>query len=193
MLVVLDALHEITEKQGALLVEFARSVVYAKLEGFELKQKPELNAKGLGAFVTISKNGELRGCMGFVRSKLDLVETVRLASLAAAFEDPRFPPLTKDEFSQVKFELTLLGEPRLLSEFELKNPERHIVIGRDGLLIERGLNAGVLLPQVAVEYQLDATRFLDLTCVKAGLPRGCWKSKDTKVYVFSAKIFEEPS
>lgn len=100
MLVVLDALHEITEKQGALLVEFARNVVYAKLEGFELKQKPELNAKGLGAFVTISKNGELRGCMGFVRSKLDLVETVRLASLAAAFEDPRFPPLTKDEFSQ---------------------------------------------------------------------------------------------
>jgi AmmeMemoRadiSam system protein A len=122
-----------------------------------------------GAFVTLHKHGELRGCIGHIEPNEPLGQVITRCAVAAASADPRFPPITVDELEQIHIEISLLGlvEP-------IHGPAE-IDVGRHGLVVEQGWQRGLLLPQVATEWNWDAETFLTHTCHKAGLPRDAWK------------------
>jgi AmmeMemoRadiSam system protein A len=139
-------------------------------------------ADKLGAFVTIKVSGILRGCIGRLDTESPLWEKIPELARAAAFEDNRFPPLRQDELKDTDIEVTLLGEP---VEFTDLN---EVEIGRDGLIIERGFNRGLLLPQVAVEHGWDLNMFLAQTCIKAGLESDAWESGNVRIYRFEGIV-----
>ncbi|RMF05050.1 TIGR00296 family protein, partial [Candidatus Woesearchaeota archaeon] len=148
--------------------------------------------KKRGAFVTLKKKGRLRGCIGFVQPVYPLVDAVRAAAKAAAFEDPRFPPLREEELHETTIELSVLTEPeRVLCEGDREEILNSIKIGRDGLIVRMGPYSGLLLPQVATEYHMTEREFLEATCEKAGLPRDAWKDEECEVLKFQAEVFEE--
>lgn len=150
-------------------------------------QKPVLKSttleQELGAFVTLKKDGQLRGCIGHVVAQGPLVETLEHLAKAAAFEDPRFSPVTLEELDQLTIEVSIMGPLTLCPDPEL------IEIGRHGLYIRKSLHAGLLLPQVAVEQGWDRETFLDQTCLKAGLPKGSWRKSRVELWWFEAVIF----
>ena len=137
-----------------------------------------------GAFVTLKIDGRLRGCIGHVVGVVPLWQAVRDNAIAAAFDDPRFDPLLAEELPTTSIEISALTPLRRVAAAE-------VVVGRDGILIERGRSRGLLLPQVAVEYGWDLETFLDHTCRKAGLEPGCWRHPDTVISTFSAEVFGE--
>ncbi len=143
---------------------------------------PALRAPG-AAFVTLKKNGELRGCIGQVAASGPLAESVAHMAAAAALDDPRFVPVLAAELADITVEVSVLTPFR-----PLERPE-DVVVGRDGLMVERGFRSGLLLPQVPVELGWGREEFLDQTCRKAGLPRDCWRDPSTTVSVFSAEVF----
>ncbi len=136
-----------------------------------------------GAFVTIKNRGSLRGCIGYVRGYQPLHETVRQMAIHAAFSDPRFEPVTKDEWADCECEISVLTPMKKIKSID------EIEIGVHGLYIEKGTHSGLLLPQVAREQGWDRTQFLEHTCYKAGLPKDAWKSKGVNIYIFSADVF----
>lgn len=138
-----------------------------------------------GAFVTLTKHGLLRGCIGYVLPIKPLDETIIEMAQAAAFRDPRFSPVTKDELSELEIEISVLTPVTEISDIN------EIDIGKHGIIIERGVYSGLLLPQVATEYGWDRITFLEHTCNKAGLPIDAWKMEGTKIKIFSADIFHE--
>ncbi|MDK2956331.1 MAG: hypothetical protein PWQ57_1827 [Desulfovibrionales bacterium] len=135
-----------------------------------------------GAFVTIKLEGDLRGCIGHVLPRGSLAQTVAQCARAAAFDDPRFPPLTVEEFQNIDIEISVL------SLLHRAKPEE-VIVGRDGIFIRRGRYSGLLLPQVATEWSWDREMFLSQTCVKAGLRPDCWKDPQTEIYLFTAEVF----
>jgi conserved hypothetical protein TIGR00296 len=188
-------------QQGSFLVKIARKAVeeYLKNERIiKLTQIDPIYKIKRGVFTTIEEykisngmvNKELRGCIGFPYPSEELINLTIKSAILAATEDPRFPPLEYDELEKVVFELSILTEPKLLDVDKKKLPSM-IKIGRDGLIIERGLMSGLLLPQVAVENEWDAETFLCNACLKAGLTPDAWLLKGTKVYIFQAEIFAE--
>ena len=142
-----------------------------------------------GAFVTLRIGEELRGCLGHISADRPLRVLVPGLAVAASREDPRFPPLSADEVDRVTIEISVLTEPHVV---DTKDPSS-IVIGRDGLIVERGNARGLLLPQVAPELGWGPIQFLDATCEKAGLPKGAWREPGTRVLTFQADVFEEES
>ena len=140
----------------------------------------------LGAFVTLKIGGALRGCIGRMTSGDPLPRTIRDMAKAAAFEDPRFPPLDHGEFPLVSVEITVLTPPRRIASPDM------VQVGKHGLLITRGWHSGVLLPQVAVEYGWNREEFLDQTCRKAGLPPDAWRAGDCEISVFEGLVFSGP-
>ena len=180
--------------QGKKLVKLARKSIESFFEGKKLeyeKEKKEFD-KPKGVFVTILEwpSKRLRGCIGFPKPIKPLADAVVEASKAAAFADPRFIPLKKEELSSVIFEVSVLTEPKLI---EAKPQEllKEIEIGKDGLIVELAGFSGLLLPQVAVEYGLNSLEFLRATCIKAGLPAEAWINPKCKVYKFQAQVFSE--
>ena len=137
-----------------------------------------------GAFVTLRIRGNLRGCIGYPEPELLLIDVVDRCAVSAALADPRFPPLSTDEWSHIYLELSVLGPIESVTDI------RDVVIGRDGLIVEFGRRRGLLLPQVAVEWKWNADEFASQTCVKAGLPRDAWK-KGAKLFKFEAEVFGE--
>jgi MEMO1 family protein len=137
-----------------------------------------------GAFVTITIGGELRGCIGTFREDTPLYRTVAQMAVAAAREDPRFPPLTAVELPKIRVEISALTPMKPVADV------REIEVGRHGLYITRGFSSGVLLPQVATEYGWDRTTFLEQTCRKAGLPKNAWQ-EGAKILSFEAEVFGE--
>ncbi|MFY9549874.1 MAG: AmmeMemoRadiSam system protein A [Thermoanaerobaculia bacterium] len=138
-----------------------------------------------GLFVTLRKAGLLRGCIGTLAPDGDLTRIVPQYALRAAFEDPRFPPLSPEELAQCEIEISVLTAPRPIA-----GPEE-ISIGQDGLILEAGRRRGLLLPQVASEWGFDAVRFLEAVCEKAGLAPGDWRSPGTRLWAFRAEVFGE--
>jgi AmmeMemoRadiSam system protein A len=136
-----------------------------------------------GAFVTLKTRGQLRGCIGHTQPIKPLSQTIIDMAQAAAFQDPRFPPLSEKELPDLEIEISALTPFRQIQDIE------EIMVGKHGLFIERGFNAGLLLPQVATEYHWNTITFLEHTCQKAGLPKEAWKDSRTNIYVFSAEIF----
>lgn len=137
-----------------------------------------------GCFVTISLRGRLRGCIGNFRDDVNIVENISDMACQAAFADPRFGPVSKDELGMCELEISVLT-PMMRAEAD------EITVGRDGIYIVKGANRGVLLPQVAAEHGWDREKFLEQTCVKAGLAPETWKEPHTEIYRFEALVFSE--
>lgn len=175
----------LSDRDKEILRTIAKIAIEEILTGKRI-ETPELPAvlqeKG-GAFVTLKRKGDLRGCIGYTSASLPLHETVSTVAVQAAFHDPRFAALTKDEWNDTDLELSVLTPMKKITSLD------EIEVGRHGIYIEKGFHSGLLLPQVAVEYGWDRDTFLDYTCMKAGLPKNSWKSKDVSIFVFSAEIF----
>ncbi len=137
-----------------------------------------------GAFVTLHRDGQLRGCVGQVESPDPLADTVARSAINAALHDSRFPVVEADEIRSLEIEISVLSRPEPIA------PET-VVVGRDGLLVVKGEHRGLLLPQVASERRWSSQRFLEETCVKAGLPREAWREPSTHVFAFSAEVFSD--
>jgi AmmeMemoRadiSam system protein A len=170
------------------LLKLARNTIHSRLYSeTEIVERPVSNALGepCGAFVTIHKQGALRGCIGLVQAVKPLYKTVRDMAIASAFEDPRFPPLSLDEFAGVDIEISVMSPLRPIRDIE------EIEVGKHGILIKSGFNQGLLLPQVASGHGWDRATFLEQTCYKAGLSGDCWRKKDTEIQIFSADVFGE--
>lgn len=190
---------ELNEEEGKFLVKLARRAVK---EYLETKKVPETTTRvhekllqPCGVFVTINsienEEKELRGCIGYPYPTDPLGEAVIQSAISAATQDPRFNPLTKDELDKVVFEVSVLTPPQVL---EVKRPQDYpskIRIGEDGLIIEKGMFKGLLLPQVPVEWNWDQEEFLCQCCIKAGLPPDNWLLPVTRIQKFQAIIFEE--
>ena len=174
--------YDLTDEDGTVLVQTARKIAteyitkHHKLEIDEkIKERFSFDA---GLFVTLSISSDLRGCIGFPMPRR-LNNALVDAAIAAATEDPRFSPVTKDELDRITFEVTVLTPP---VEIKVDDPSKlvsHIKVGRDGLIVRQGNHSGLLLPQVPVEYGWTEEEFLSHTCQKAGLPDSCWKDKKT--------------
>jgi AmmeMemoRadiSam system protein A len=170
------------------LLRVAREAIRHRLSGGERPVPPRLANASLraGAFVTLHLDGDLRGCIGQPGGDNLLAEVVEECAVAAATEDPRFPPLTPAELSRVHLEVSVLGPITPVTDFA------EIDVGRDGLIAEQGFRRGLLLPQVASERAWGRETFLSHTCLKAGLPADAWK-KGAKIFRFEAEVFgEEP-
>jgi AmmeMemoRadiSam system protein B/AmmeMemoRadiSam system protein A len=176
----------LTEEEKQTLHEIAHTVIWNKASD---KEVPEFHVTSerlnelRGAFVTINKKGSLRGCIGHIKGVKPLYKSVEEMAAAAAFQDPRFPPVTKKELKDLEIEISVL------TPFEQITDTSEIEVGKHGIYMERGFYSGLLLPQVATEYGWDRETFLEHTCRKAGLPPDAWKDKDTRIYIFSADIF----
>jgi len=186
----------LTLDEGKFLVKLARQTVESYLRTGKKMLAPTTAEKlreRRGVFVTLTKNEELRGCIGHPLPTMPLVEAVMDAAISSATRDPRFHPVSAEELRDVKIEVSVLSEPEVI---KVKNPREYpkcIVIGRDGLMIEWSGYAGLLLPQVPVEYKWDAEEFLSHLCMKAGLMPDHWLRKDVIISRFSAQIFAEKS
>jgi uncharacterized protein (TIGR00296 family) len=196
----------VTDAEGRLAVELARASIREHLKGHA--RDPTSGAypadtapfsavfrERRGVFVTLTRSGsgDLRGCIGFPLPYFALMEGVARAAVAAASEDPRFPPVDREEFATLAVEVSLLSIPRPLSAAPREAVPEAIRVGRDGLIVDGFGASGLLLPQVAVELGWDARTFLDQTCVKAGLAPDAWLDPRTTVRSFEAEVFHETS
>jgi AmmeMemoRadiSam system protein A len=174
-----------SDDERDLLKKLAKNSIEKVLFGKE-EECPEVPAvlkKKMGAFVCLKTKGELKGCIGYIRGQLPLDQTVRRMAVEAAFHDPRFMPLDETEWKNTDIEISVLTPMNRISDIE------EIQVGVHGIYLERGADSGLLLPQVATENRWDRTTFLAYACMKAGLPRDAWKSKETHIYIFSADVF----
>lgn len=180
----------LTDEQRTALLKIARQSIEAMLDG----RHPSIDFDSLdpalqrlsGAFVTLNeRSGELRGCIGSIEAVQPLAQAVSSSAVNAAFRDPRFYPVTKEELPGLHLEISVMSPIVPVSDVS------EIEVGRDGLIISRGSRAGLLLPQVATEYGWDRETFLRQTCVKAGLPPDSWQSPDCRIEKFSAEVFGE--
>ncbi len=178
----------LSREEKEALLKLARQTIEARCQG-KPAPKPEATSPRLkehrGAFVTLHKKGELRGCIGHIVGVRPLVESVAEMAEAAAFHDPRFPSVRAEEVRELEIEISALTPMRRISD------PKEVEIGRHGLYMKRGSRSGLLLPQVATEQGWDRTLFLEGTCRKAGLDRDAWKDPATEIYIFSADIFQE--
>ena len=174
--------------QGKLLVELARKIISSSLNNKEVKLPDGFDDKQ-GVFVTLHSfpSKQLRGCIGFPEPIFTLKEGVVKAARAAAFSDPRFKPLEKNELNKIVVEVSVLTKPVLIKGDYLKN----IKIGKDGLIVNCSGFSGLLLPRVFTEWGVDVKGALEMTCGKAGLPKNCWKEKNCKFYKFQSEVFIE--
>jgi uncharacterized protein len=175
-----------TDADRRLLLRLARDTIAAHVERRPTPAPPleGVLAQRAGAFVTIHAHGELRGCIGHIEPDQPLGLVILRCAVGACSADPRFPAVSAAELPSIEIELSLLGPLEPAS-----GPEA-IEIGRHGLVVENGWRRGLLLPQVAVEWQWNAEVFLVHTCQKAGLPSDAWK-RDARLWRFEAEVFGE--
>jgi uncharacterized protein (TIGR00296 family) len=190
-----------TLEDGELLIKFAReNIEYFLKNDRKIPVTEEIKEKFMdkyGAFVTLNTRGvidnSLRGCIGYIEPIYSLFEAIHRVSISSAIEDPRFPSVTLEEMENIVIELSILTPPKLI---DVNDPEEYvnkIVIGRDGLIAERGMRRGLLLPQVPVDHgrNWEVKTFLSHTCSKAYLDPDAWKDLKTKIFSFQAILFEE--
>lgn len=188
-----------TLEEGSFLVKLAREAItkYVNESVQIAPPKPASSAlnRNSGVFVTLEKvsggTRSLRGCIGYPLPQRQLIDATIEMAICAAVSDPRFLPLRRSELQEVVIEVSVMTPPKLL---EAKNPRDYpklIRVGRDGLIVEKGLQSGLLLPQVPVEYGWDEETFLSECCMKACLPLDSWLSKDVRIYTFTAEVFTE--
>lgn len=178
----------LTDEQQKTLLALARETIALYVKEGKRPALPE--AEGIlgqmcGAFVTLHKRDRLRGCIGNMVGQGPLVETIQEMAIAAATQDPRFQQVKPEELAEIDIEISVLSPLiRIRDVNEIK-------VGTHGILMRRGLYQGVLLPQVATEWNWDREEFLSNTCMKAGLPPDAWKDPETVIEIFSAEVFGE--
>jgi AmmeMemoRadiSam system protein A len=181
---------------GETLVAHARSTIDSHLRTGSTPDPPDTVNGALtrerGAFVTLEADGRLRGCCGRPESATPLVETVGRVAVEAAVRDPRFAALSSEELPDTCVTVNALG-PMVELDGDPADRPAAVSVGRDGLRVSRDGRVGLLLPEVAVERDVDAAGFLALTCEKAGLPRNAWRRPETVVDRFTAERFVERS
>lgn len=188
----------ISDRDGEQLVRLARravekylneSIIINSANMYQFSQK-------VGVFVTLNyltNNNEehLRGCIGFPLPDKKLYQSVIEAAIAAATQDPRFPPIDKEELASVIFEVSVLTSPEKINVQNPKEYQNHIKIGRDGLILRWKYGSGLLLPQVPVELKWDIDEYLANICYKAGVPPDTWLMPESQLYRFEAIVYRE--
>lgn len=176
----------LTSEEKEALRQIALGTIERRLKRDQPPKRPAPSGalrEKRGAFVSLHKKGRLRGCIGQIQAAKPLHQVVEEMALAAAFEDPRFEPVSSRDLADLELEISVLTPLRRVERVE------EIEVGKHGLYIKKGYYSGLLLPQVAVECNWERTTFLEETCRKAGLNRNAWKEKDAEIYIFSADIF----
>ena len=184
----------ISERAGEFLLNLSKETIKYYLENGKIMVKPtdypiELD-EPLGVFVTLNKNNNLRGCIGYAEPVKSAIDATMEVALSAAFNDPRFPEVNDKEFENLEFEVTVLTKPQLIEVAHYKQYFDEIEIGRDGLIIQKGYARGLLLPQVATENMFTVEDFLDHTCMKAGISADSWMDESCDVFKFQGQIFK---
>ncbi|MFB0526190.1 MAG: AmmeMemoRadiSam system protein B [bacterium] len=179
----------LNEKQQKVLLGIARKTIE---EYIRLRKIPEFNVEDpllkekRGVFVTLRKKGMLRGCIGYIMPLEELYKAVSQMAIQSSTGDPRFPPVRPEELAEVEIEISVLTVPERINSVD------EIEMGKHGVIVQRGSNQGVFLPQVATETGWSKEEFLNRLCYdKAHLSEDAWKDKDTKIFTFSAQVFEE--
>ena len=181
---------ELTIDEKKTLLKLARDTLEMWIRD---DKKPDLPAAegnlevSTGAFVTLHKKGELRGCIGNMVGQGPLVETIQKMAIAASTEDSRFGRVKPDELEDIDIEISVLSPMKRIKDVS------EVEVGKHGILLGKGWNRGVLLPQVATEQGWDRETFLSHTCLKAGLAPDTWKDPETIIEIFSAQVFGEKS
>jgi len=181
---------KLAEEEKILLLKIARKSIETEFDltteipPVDFKKYPELMVNG-GAFVTLTIDDRLRGCIGYIVSDLSLPETVKDAAKQAAFGDPRFPSLTRNELELINIEVSVLSKPFPAKDYE------EIELGKHGLILDEGGRRGLLLPQVPIEHNMTREEFLAAICKKAGFHETLWKEKKLDLHLFTANVFSE--
>lgn len=180
---------ELTAKDKGVLLLCAResmSSLFSRIPDpvIDFNYYPNL-LEPCGAFVTLTLNGDLRGCIGYMQSDEPLFNTIIEVAKLAATEDPRFIPVKEEELKKIRIEISVLSPMEELHEYT------DIVIGKHGLLLNEPGNQGVLLPQVAVENGMNVSQFLSALCQKAGLHPNMWMKRKLSILTFTAEVFSE--
>ncbi len=185
---------ELTEEEGAVALDFAKKSLYKHVanQAFFTPKFSEIFFEKRGCFVTLTKNNNLRGCIGFPMPVLPLYEAIDEASKSAALHDPRFRSVTPEELPDILVEVTILTEPIILN-CAPESRDSKITVGKHGLIVKEYGRSGLLLPQVPVEWGWNEREFLNQTCNKAGLPEDAWLSDSVQVLTFEGQIFSEKS
>lgn len=178
---------DLTDLEKKDLLQLARKTIQRYLVAGESASAPPAGpvfAQKRGVFVTLHRDGELRGCIGYPLPLKPLGEAVQEMAIAAAFDDPRFPAVTADELAGLDIEISVLTVPR-----EVAGPDR-VRVGVDGIIISKGAQRGLLLPQVPLEQGWDLEQYLSYGCRKAGLPADEWR-RGVRIETFQAVVFGE--
>ncbi|MCM8826488.1 MAG: AmmeMemoRadiSam system protein B [Candidatus Omnitrophica bacterium] len=178
----------LTKEEKLTLLNIVRNTLENYLEKKEIpefKVDSQRLLEKRGAFVTLKKHGQLRGCIGRTVADTALYKVVSMVAIDSAVNDPRFPPVTSREMKDIEIEISIL------TPFERVKSLDEIKVGEHGLLIQKGFYSGLLLPQVPLEYGWDKKTYLEHLCLKAGLPTDAYKDRDTTIYKFSAEVFSE--
>ena len=179
----------ISTEEKRILLRIARNSIkslFQKIDPTEIAidDHPILDSHK-GAFVTLTINNRLRGCIGYIISDSPLLQTVENAAGEAAIGDPRFPRLTSDEFNFISLEVSILSEP-----FPMKSYEE-IILGKHGLILSEEGRRGLLLPQVPIEHRMNKDTYLSALCEKAGFYPDLWREKVLNIDMFTADVFSE--
>ncbi len=180
---------EISLEEKKILLETARTSIKSvftgeKISGPDYKKHPVFKSHA-GAFVTLTKSGSLRGCIGYIISDKPLFETICDAAKQASQNDPRFPSVRQSEIKDLSIEISVLSEPFPLNNYD------EIEIGKHGLILEEKGRRGLLLPQVPIEHHMNCEQYLDAICQKTGFSQSYWRTKQLKLNAFTATIFCE--
>jgi AmmeMemoRadiSam system protein A len=191
----MDTTKWLSEDEGKYLLGVARKTIKNRLSQEEEpqldpKELPEKFQKKLGTFVTVTKDGNLRGCIGHIIPRETLIEGIRVNAINAAFKDPRFPPLTKEEFEDIEIEISILTSPEELHYSDAQDLLNKLRSGTDGVIIRSGYHEATFLPQVW-EQLPDKEEFLCHLCLKAGLDPFSWKTEKLQVSTYQVQAFEE--
>jgi AmmeMemoRadiSam system protein A len=181
----------LTDAEKSELLTLARKSVEHVVQKGDAYEPPASTSATLnqerGAFTTLHKNGDLRGCIGYTSAAKPLYITVRDTATLAAMRDPRFQQVSAAELPSLEYEISVLSPLRRVTDIQ------QIRIGEHGLLMKNGDSEGLLLPQVPTEQKWDRQTFLEQTCRKAGMNANCWKDDDTDIFSFTAVVFNEHS
>lgn len=180
---------ELTDVEKKILLKAARDsikAVFGEAEepSIDFEKFPSLKVKA-GAFVTLTINQDLRGCIGYIFAETNLFETICDAAKQAAFRDPRFLPLFREELNRIEIEISVLSLPKRINAFD------DIELGKHGLILNHHGRRGLLLPQVATENKFNLDQFLSAICEKAGFEPFLWQKEKLTIDVFTADIFSE--
>ena len=191
----MDTAKWLSEDEGKYLLGLARKTIKNRLFKSEEPQidqedMPEIFQKRLGTFVTINIEGNLRGCIGHIIPRETLIEGIKVNAINAAFRDPRFPPLSKEELDRIDIEISVLTPPKDLSYTDAEDLLKKLRPGTDGVIIKKGFYEATFLPQVW-EQLPKKQEFLSHLCLKAGLSADSWMTEKLQVSTYQVQAFEE--